>query len=322
MYYNLSHTIYNLKIITLSPTIMILTYCFIGPLPDYAIDTIYQARLFYKGLIYFIVSDIHSPYVTELKYKYDVRIVDYHEVIDIEFNNCVNQCINKFCIVNGLKGREKLFIYSFERFFLLYRLMDQYQLSNVFFLELDNLIYDDPMVWETSFASNEMSYMYDNHGRGASGICFIQNKDILLKFTEYCKHFIATNTEFLAEMFALHAFWEANKDRVQLLPIHWPADHVPKETHMTYDKYQNTIFDAAALGIYLGGLDPYHTNGVIVTGQKSVWSAIDCTKYEYKWIIDDNNRKIPYVLHGDTWIKINNLHIHSKDLKSCLSSQS
>jgi len=300
---------------------MILTYCFIGPLPDYAIDTIYQARLFYKGIIYFIVSDIHSPYVGELKYKYDVTIIDYHEVIDIKFNNCVNQHFNKFAIVNGFKGREKLFIYSFERFFLLYHLMDQYQLSNVFFLELDNLIYDDPTVWETSFALNEMSYMYENHTSCGSGICFIQNKEILSKFMELCMHYIATDTGFLSEMAVLYQFWEANKDRVQLLPTHWPAHDVPKETYMNYDNYQNTIFDAAALGIYLGGYDPYHTNGIIVTGQKSKWSAINCTKYQYKWTIDDKNRKIPYVLHGDTWIKINNLHIHSKDLKSCLSIQ-
>jgi hypothetical protein len=300
---------------------MILTYCFIGPLPDYAIDTINQARLFYKGVIYFIVSDIHSPHVAELKSKYDVTIIDYNEVIDVGFNQCIEQYFNKFVIIRTLKGREKLFIYSFERFFLLYHLMDKYQLSNVFFLELDNLIYDDPTVWETSFASNEMSYMYDNHGRGASGICFIRNKEILLKFMENCKHYIATDTSFLSEMAVLYQFWEANKDRVQLLPIHWPADHVPKETHMNYDKYQNTIFDAAALGIYLTGVDPFHTDGVIVKGQKWQWSVIDYTKYQYIWQPDDKKRNIPYVLCGDTWIKINNLHIHSKNLKPYLSIQ-
>lgn len=300
---------------------MILTYCFVGPLPHYAIDTIYQARLFYKGIIYFIVSDIHSPYVSELKEKYDVSIIDYNEVIDDDFNHCITQHFDKFVIVPALKGREKLFIYSFERFFLLYHLMDQYQLSDIFFLELDNLIYDDPMKWESSFILNEMSYMYDGHRRCASGICFIRNKEILLKFMENCKHYIATDTEFISEMTALYQFWEANKDHVQLLPIHWPADHVPMETHIHYDKYQNTIFDAAALGICLTGLDPYHTGGVIVKGQKWRWSTIDYTKYTYKWVIDDKNRNIPYVLCGDTWVKINNLHIHSKDLKSNLSSQ-
>lgn len=312
-------SLYDLKVFTLSLLIMILTYCFIGPLPEYAIDTIHQARLFYKGIIYFIVSDIHSPHISILKSKYDVTIINYNEVIDTNFNDCVNQYFNKFIIVYQLVGREKLFIYSFERFFLLYRLMDQYQLSNVFFLELDNLIYDDPVVWENSFASNEMSYMYDNHGRGASGICFIRNKEVLSVFMEHCKHYIATNTGFLNEMSVLYEFWEANKDRVQLLPIHWHSDDVPHETHMNYDNYQNTIFDAAALGIYLTGVDPFHTEGVIVKGQKWKWSAIDYTQYEYKWITDDKNRKIPYVLCGDTWIKINNLHIHSKNLRPYLS---
>jgi len=298
---------------------MILTYCFIGTLPDYAIDTIYQARLFYKGIIYFIISDIHSPYAAELKSKYNVTIIDYNEVVDVTFNQYVTQYINKFCIVHRLKGREKLFIYSFERFFLLYHLMNQYQLSNVFFLELDNLIYDDPTVWENSFALHEMAYMYDNHDRGASGICFIRNKEILLKFNEYCKKFIATSTKFLSEMTTLYEFWEANKDLVQLLPTHWPADHVPKETHINYDKYQNTIFDSAAIGIYLGGVDPIHTGGVIVKGKQWQGSAINYTPYQYKWMTDDKNRNIPYVLYNETWIRINNLHIHSKDLKSCLS---
>lgn len=301
---------------------MILTYCFIGTLPDYAVDTVHQARLFYKGIIYFIVSDIHSPYVTELKCKYDVTIIDYNAVVDTNFNQCIQHYFNKFMVIPELKGREKLFIYAFERFFLLYQLMNQNQLSNVFFLELDNLIYDDPEMWESSFASNEMSYMSINQNQGASGICFIQNKEILLKFTEYCKHFIATHTGFMSEMTALHQFWEENKDRVQLLPIHWPTDVVPKETYMNYDNYQNTIFDAAALGVYIGGRDPFHTDGVIVKGQKAHWSAIDYTNYTYKWEIDDKNRKIPYVLcptMSATWIKINNLHIHSKDLKSCLS---
>jgi hypothetical protein len=300
---------------------MILTYCFIGTLPNYAIDTVHQARLFYKGIIYFIVSDIHSPHVAELKCKYDVTIIDYNDVVDAAFNQCVKQYFNKFSIIPGLEGRENLFIYSFERFFLLYHLMDQYQLSNVFFLELDNLIYDDPTVWENSFTANEMSYMYDNYGRGASGICFIQNKEILLLFMEHCKRFIATNTGFLTEMSVLYEFWEANKHRVQILPTHWHSDHVPYETHMNYDNYQNTIFDAAALGIYLTGKDPYHSHGVIIKGQKWECSAIDYTKYQYKWVPDYKNRNIPYVLCDNTWIKINNLHVHSKDLKPYLSIQ-
>ena len=133
---------------------MILAYCFIGPLPDYAIDTIHQTRLFYKGDIYFIVSDLTSPYVVTLQNTYHVTIVPYEPLIDKEFNQCIQQYLHKFTILEGVKGRERLFIYAFERFMVLRQLMEQRELQNVFFLELDNLIYDDPLKWEESFCQS------------------------------------------------------------------------------------------------------------------------------------------------------------------------
>ena len=110
---------------------MILVYCFIGTLPNYAVDTIHQARLFYDGIIYFIISDCNSQYIPVLQ-KYNVIIVPYEDVISTEFNETINTCYNKFEIVHNLHGREKLFVYSFERFFSLHKLMDKYNVSNVF----------------------------------------------------------------------------------------------------------------------------------------------------------------------------------------------
>lgn len=165
---------------------MIVAYAFIGPLPSYSIDTIHQMRLFYDDEIYFIISDLNSPHLETLKNKYDVKVINYNELIHDEFNKIVNSNYKKFCIVNRLKGREKLFIYSFERFFILYNLMKSYNLENVFFLELDNLIYDDPRTWEKSFQLKEIAYMYDNHNKCSSGICYIKNCDILLKFLNNC----------------------------------------------------------------------------------------------------------------------------------------
>jgi len=298
---------------------MILVYCFIGKLPEYAVDTIYQTRLFYDGSIYFIVDDMESDYIIELKEKYNVTIINYTDVVDINFIHCVSNNLPRFPIVNGLQGREKLFIYSFERFFVLYQLMDKFNLTNVFFLELDNLIYNDPNTWEEQFNNTDMSYMYDNNDRCASGICYIKNKDLLNKFNEYCKHYINTTSKFMTEMTALYEFWELNKENIQILPTHWPSNNVPLETYMNYYRYNDTIFDSAGLGIYLGGMDPYHTKGVITKGLKSIWSAIDYTPYQYDWKIDEKGRKIPYILYNNKWIRINNLHIHSKDLQSCFS---
>jgi len=310
----------NLIIILLHS--MIIAYCFIGKLPSYAVDTVYQARLFYNGPIYFIISDYDSPYISTLQTKYNVTIVKYDSVLHTDFAICIAEYRQKFVYLEGLKGRENLFIYGFERFFVLYNLMIQKDLSNVFFLELDNLIYDDPLKWEASFSQKEIAFMFDNYERCASGICFIKTQHVLLEFTQHCIKYITETDitkQFMTEMQALETFWKAYEHRVQILPTHWTSEKVPHETHMNYYLYNNTVFDSAGLGIYLGGVDPFHTNGLILTGLRSVWSAIDYTPYQFEWKEDEQGRNIPYVTGELGIIRINNLHIHSKNLLPCLS---
>jgi len=300
---------------------MIIVYCFIGPLPSYAVDTVHQTRLFYQGPIYFIVSDMESPHLAALQ-TYGVEFISYDGLKDDTFHSCIEENRSKFSVVEGLKGRENLFMYAFERFFVLYHAMKQHEWSEVLFLELDNLIYDDPLQWEETFSSQPMAFMYDNVKRCASGICYIRSHDILYEFTQCCLEYIRETdiaNDFMTEMQALYAFWKKNPEKVQLLPIHWPSEQVPPETYENYHRYKKTIFDAAAMGVYLGGVDPYHTHGLVITGLLCIWSIINYTKYQYDWKEDNQGRVIPYVLNKDKWIRINNLHIHSKNLKPYLS---
>ena len=200
--------------------------------------------------------------------------------------------------------------------------MKQYQIKNVFFMELDNLIYDVPSKWLDSFSKNGLAFMFDNYDRYASGVCYIKNADSLEGFCNYALEFISTSNEFMAEMVFLFKFYEVCKDSVQLLPIHWSDSKYPIECHGNFGAY-NSVFDSAAIGVFLGGADPYHVEvtGIYkqIEGNKSFWSLIDYTKYSYKWELDMQNRKIPYIYTGSQWIRINNLHIHSKNLKPCLS---
>ena len=300
---------------------MNIVYAFVGPLPPYSVDTVHQTRLFFDGPIYFIVSDMESPHVETLRTRYNVTIIPYLEVKDNSFyEEVVNPNTNKFCIVPTLVGRERLFIYSFERFFLLYNLMKQRSLTNVLFMELDNLLYDTPLKWLPSMEKSEMAYMFDNVNRGSSGIAYIQSTPILDLFLQECRTYIRICTDFMTEMTVLYTFWEKNKERVQWLPVLWPDASQPAQMNATFPLY-NTIFDAASLGIYLGGMDPHHTNGVIVKGLRGKWSYHDYAQYTYRWIKDDAQRLIPFIQNPVTneWFRINNLHIHSKDLRPCLS---
>lgn len=276
---------------------------------------------FYDGPIYFIVSDYESPLIDTLKTKYSVTIIRYDSVVDEEFNKLITRTYSRFWILPNLKGREKLFIYSFERFYLLNNLMKQQNLQNVLFAELDNLLYNDPHEWLDGFLTHDMSYMFDNVNRGASGIAFLRSTTLLAEFIKHCSEFIETTTEHLSEMSVLYKFWTSHQTTVQLLPIYWTDSTHPPQANATFPIF-NSIFDAASMGICLGGMDPHHTNGVIIKGLAGKWSYHDFSKYTYEWKKDEKGRLIPYILRttDNTWIRINNLHIHSKDLKSCLSS--
>ena len=293
---------------------------FIGKLPSYIKESIYQIRLFYKDDIYLIINDLESPYISYLE-KYDIKIIPYNNVINLNFINIVNSNIHKFLIVSNLTGREELFIRSFERFFLLENLMISNNLSNCLFLELDNLIYDDPYKWLTEFSKHELCYMYDHDDRCSSGLMYINNSNSLDNFLNYILYFIINSNDFMNEMTTLYRYYTLSTNSVQILPTYWKKENIPSMAKENYGLYNDSIFDALAIGCFLLGLDPYHTNGKIETGRKAEWCAIDYTQDKFEWKIDEEGRKIPYIYDGINWLRINNLHIHSKDLKSGLSKE-
>ena len=297
---------------------MILAYCFIGILPSYIIETIYQARLFFDGDIYLIVNQLDSPYINDIK-KYNINIINYEDVISYEFREISQKNISKFHYISDLKGREDLFLRSFERFFVLQNLLKQQNLEDCLFLELDNLIYDDPNKWILQFKKNELCYMYNNINSYSSGIMYIKNYKSVEGFLLEILEFIQNSNEFLSEMTVLSNYYKKNKECIQILPTYWCDETMEKELYLNYSFYNDTIFDAAAMGCFLLGLDPYHTEGIITKHIKSPFTYIDCTKNKFNWIEDDKKRKQPFIWNGEKWLLINNLHVHAKNLKEGLS---
>lgn len=297
---------------------MKVVYSFHGKLPAYSVPTVKQMRMFYTGDIYFILNDLESEYVSELK-KMNVIIVDYKDVEDTAFTELQTRQYNKFCYCEKLLGREELFIRSMERFYLLHNLMVKESLTDIFFVELDNLVYNNPEIWLESFAKKDMAYMFDNFNRCSSGICYVKNTQILKKFMDLMTSRVQCADEFLNEMTFLYYFWQANPDTVQLLPTHWPEQSVPEQSYQTFYDYNGSIFDSLPIGIFITGIDAVHSNNVIKRGFKCEWSAIDFTKYRYYWQKDEQGRFIPFLHNGYQDIRINNLHVHSKDILPFLS---
>jgi hypothetical protein len=297
---------------------MFIAYAFVGKLPSYIKEAIHQSRCFFDGDIYLIIDDINSIYLKDIE-KYDVKIIDYNKVKSNIFLDVVNKNKHKFQVVHELGDRALLFIRSFERFFLLYHLMQQNNINDCLFLELDNLIYDDPKNWLEKFNQNDLCYMFDDYKRYSSGIMYVKKCEALVGFLNTIINFISESNEFMTEMTVLSYYYEKNKTTVEVLPTYWNDKSVPMETYLNYNKYGDSIFDALAIGCYLFGLDKLHTNNTIVKYRKAPWCAIDYTKNKFEWKLDDKGRNRPYIWDGTKWLLINNLHIHAKNLSEALS---
>ena len=97
---------------------MFIALSFIGTLPSYIIESIYQIRLFFDGDIYLILNDISSKYLPQLE-NYNIKIIHYNFVYCDKFDTIMKNNREKFKYINGLDGREELFLRSIERIFLI-----------------------------------------------------------------------------------------------------------------------------------------------------------------------------------------------------------
>ena len=176
---------------------------FVGRLPSYIIECVHQIRCFSESPVYLIIDDIDSIYVSQL-IQFNVIIINYKNVVDNIFLDTANSNIQKFCIINELGDRKHLFIRAMERLFLLRNLMVFKSLENCFFMELDNLIYDDPNNWLTNFSKSELCYMFDNVDRCSSGIMYAKQQASLDGLLEYMIEFIRNSNYFMNEMTCLY----------------------------------------------------------------------------------------------------------------------
>jgi hypothetical protein len=304
---------------------MFILLTFVGTLPSYIVECIFQIRIFCQNDIYLITNDLNSPFVNDIS-KFDVKMILYDDIVDDETIQLFQNNKYKFNYVNGLIGREELFMRSQERFFLAHNFLKKFNLTDCFFMEIDNLIYDDPNKWLKHLQKNNFAIMNHTMSQCSSGICYIKDKNTLDNYIAYAKEYIRNSQidygGIFSEMHCLFQYKNMNLGDIQMLPIiysNYIQNDILKETYQNYNDYQS-IFDGAALGVYLLGQDSFHNNGKIIKNKTCADYLIQANQYMYKWVYENGYKK-PYIYDqvNDTWILINNLHVHAKNLNEGLS---
>ena len=239
--------------------------------------------------------------------KFEKQFIDFNinivfiEDLDLNYINYINTLTKTFR--NG-------FVYlTSYRFIAIYKYMKKYNSTNILHIENDVLLYKN--VDTINFHDkNKILITMDNYNRCIPGIVFIPN---YLLLEECLNNFIQGKNDM--ENFAICY----NKLNIlDTLPIinkinnNYNLEFLSKN----FSNY-NTIFDAAAIGQYLGGVDPRNNlNNTI--GFINETCLIDYSKYKFIWI-NENNLNIPHIVINNINIPIVNLHIHSKNLKKFIN---
>ncbi len=187
-----------------------------------------------------------------------------------------------------------------KRLFILNEYMKQKGLKNVVHLENDVLLYSD-----MKYDLDEKIYItMDEENRCVPGIVYIPNHELfdrLIQEYNYSKD----------DMENLAIFYNRHRDIVNTFPI---IDNSvqPCIYNQEFERF-NSIFDGAAMGQYLGGVDPRNIPGD-TTGFVNETCIIKYNNYQFKWL-KKKGHYVPHILINNNWILVNNLHIHSKRLK-------
>jgi hypothetical protein len=297
-------------------------YIYIGKLRDYMKESIEQIRLWNPASpIYVCVSNLeeNKQFIEQFK-EYNVRIIYLEELQATEHHKQFQQRYTNTSLNQFWK-------YAMERFFYVEECMKEHNISNVFHLEFDNMLYFSlEELKNLCSIKQKMLVPSDNETRFIAGTCFIPSHYILSKLNI----FFATHASTENEMEMMMKFYKNNGDVFECLPIippNYPYTLTPIEGDLVTNPerlfnsvpYFKGVFDAAGIGQYMGGVDPIH-NSNNTDGFVTPHCAFRVDSVYFLWK-KENKLYRPYIsVDQTTWYPIFNLHIHNKHMTRWLSS--
>jgi len=227
-----------------------------------------------------------------ISFKTEVIVID--DLYDYGFSKKINNMDSNF--------RNGFWKYTNMRFFYIYSYLKMYNIKNCIHLENDVISYvcfDELLPY---FKEKKIYTTFDSMDRVIPGIVYIPDHNALKP--------IIDNYDFnLNDMYNLGRF---NENIIEPLPIITKISSIPDKF---CKNYINCIYDGAALGQYLGGIDKRNQDSIFddTRGFINETCVVNYSLYKYFWI-KINGLYVPHILIDGKLIRIINLHIHSKEL--------
>jgi hypothetical protein len=245
----------------------------------------------------FIITNLHFfPYFN--KYDSKIQLIDVNELNE-SYEFSINTSLNK-------DFRNGFWYLTSLRFFYIYEFMKIYNINNIVHLENDVIIYYNCDQLINMLDTNFMYIPFDTYKRNIASIMYIPNKEIY--------KIILDNYDFDKNDMENFFYIKQKIGFIKNFPIFIKLPYLTDEQHFV-SEHSGTfpfIFDAAALGQYLGGVDPRNIPGD-TKGFVNETCVIKYNNYSI-WFEEINKIKKPFIQIESHKIPIFNLHIHSKKL--------
>lgn len=270
-----------------------------GPeFPTYLNDCIAQARSVSNIPIHVLIDSIHVDKIKDVK---DITIVPLDSIPKDYFTKqYLSTCMLDVQFRNGFWRAASL------RFFYIYNYVRTHDLRNVFHIEYDNLIYYDFTKLLPVFQTRPMSCVLDAPLRCVPSFVYWRDADALFDLVLSLLNAGARGEN---DMIALARHAHAYPHKVLRLPIVTPDYAGIDAAYSSGLAEFGVLFDGAAVGQYIGGVDPRNTSGD-TRGFINETTVFKCDRVRVTW-----RNGAPFL--ND--VPLVNLHIHSKDLRAWIS---
>jgi hypothetical protein len=268
---------------------------------EYILENISQLlKLNHKNIVILTNSYLFSNFQIYANESSNIQLVDV-ETLNNTFEYETKGRLDKY-FRNGFWHLTSL------RFFYIYEFMKQYEICDVIHLENDAPIYYNCDTIIDIFNKNYVYIPFDTFTRNIASIMYIPNKDIFKK--------ILDNYDFNKNDMENFSIIKRNTGLIQNLPIFIKTENLSDEQNFISENSDifPFIFDAAAIGQYIGGIDPRNTDLKDTRGFINETCVVNYNNYKI-WFEEINGLIKPFILIDDKKIPIFNLHIHCKNLK-------
>ncbi len=292
---------------------------------NYISDCVEQFFLFNKDSKLFCIADQNFCQLEELSKKFS----NFQVVLS---SSLKKTAAHRFYLAINRSAhntwRDGFWRFVVERFFLIAEFMKQSGEENLLHFEYDNLIFGKINNFESAFKSqNKILLPADGDKRCIAGVIFIPSYRHLQAFCRFYNRHCTVRVK--NDMFAFSDFIDKKPALCGNLPV-VPAAYTNGKTQLLSQKGEihnkierfssnfdtfGVVFDAAAYGQFIGGIDQRNVENSKddTCGFINPDAAYNTGDFSFEWKTE-NGLKIPYLNYAAQTYRIFNLHIHSKKL--------